>query len=414
MYNNLPTKSTFLYKIKNNILEIFIALMYFFRQSTKLLSNNLKQTSAGNLDLFYLLGFLYVVNKIKNKQTIKKYLFFVIPLTIYAILQLIFIKDVNILKLIINLIKICICIAVMLYVKENFQKINLLKTIKIFTIINLVFIIISIILGTNNFLWRSNDLFNEYSKTRLQLFFLEPSELGFHVAIILIVLLSIIITNKKDNINLKEIISCILVNSICLMLAQPMGAICILSIAFFIIILFEFIYNPSKKKAIIYISILLLFILACGLMVFFENPIANRVIDTINGRDSSNSFRIGVSFEVFKKSLMDYRFLGCGFGNVNTDAFMLKYSDLHLNSVIANSFIYFFVETGIFGILYVGVLIYLLFKSCIIKKSPLNWGLLSFVLIYQFVGSHFTSAIPWAIYGIILSDFCEKEKCEHK
>lgn len=44
---------------------------------------------------------------------------------------------------------------------------------------------------------------------------------------------------------------------------------------------------------------------AIGLMFITKSDIANRIIDTINGKDASNGYRIGVSFDVLKASLKD-------------------------------------------------------------------------------------------------------------
>ena len=138
-------------------------------------------------------------------------------------------------------------------------------------------------------------------------------------------------------------------------------------------------------------------------MIISKNEIVLRAFDTLKGKDPSNSYRVNVSYTVFAKSLPDFHLIGCGFGNLHTANFMNRYDELV--TVVVNSFIYFFIETGVFGIAFVVGLIVFMIKKTIESKNTLKWGLLFFVVIYQFFGSHFTNAFTWAIYGIIMSNF---------
>lgn len=395
--------------LKKNLKEIIVAIFIFFKQSAKLLSNKYSTMLAGNLDPFYLVGGLYVVKNFNNKTKMGKYMKYIIPVILYAIFQWIMLSlsgEVSVLKIFINVAKICLCVAVMLYVKENYKKIDILKIIQFFTYLNLIFIIIAVTIGRNSFLWRLNDIVNDYSKVRLHMFFLEPSELGFHVAIIMIFLLTYLLISKKI-VNKKKIIFYIAVNVICLGLAKSMGAICILALTLGIMITYWTIKKPTKRKIYTYLICVAIAIIVLLILIIGQNSIIMRVFDTISGQDQSNNYRIGVTFDTFFKSLQDYSLIGCGFGNINTEQFLTRYS---LVTVIVNSFIYFWIETGLFGIVCSFILIYKLFQACKKSKSILKWGLFIFLIIYQFVGSHFVSPLNWALYGIILSNYHEDKE----
>lgn len=391
------------------IKEILIAIAIFFKQSAKLISEKYSTLLGGNVDPFFLVGLLYLIKNRSNKEKIKEYLLYIIPILIFAILQFVLLFcffEVSLLKMTINILKICLCISTLLYIKQNYKSINIKKIIYIFTYINLIFMIIALILRNNSFLWRTNDLVNGYSKTRLQLFFLEPSELGFHIAIIMIFITAFILNSEKKEEKLKYLM-CLIINAICLFLAKSMGAICILLLSVVFMLIHYLFKRNDKKKMLIYTFILLIgLILLSIILIKVKNPIAMRVIDTVNGKDSSNNYRIGVSVETLKKSLKDYYLLGCGFGNINTPQFISRYS---LHTVIVNSFIYFWIEAGLFGIVGSAILIYKLFKACYNSKSALKWGLFTFLIIYQFLGSHFVSPLNWALYGLIFSNYNEKE-----
>lgn len=64
-----------------------------------------------------------------------------------------------------------------------------------------------------------------------------------------------------------------------------MGAICIGAVTFAVMFIFDWIRNhDSKKKNIINIVIICCVLAAIGLMFITKSAIANRIIDTINGK----------------------------------------------------------------------------------------------------------------------------------
>ncbi len=316
--------------------------------------------------------------------------------------------QVSIIKGVISVMKIGLCIAIMLYVIEKAKDIDYMQIMQIFSIINLCVMIFALTLGKGSFLWRFNDEVNKYSLTRMQLFFLEPSELGFHVALVMIFLLSYFFVTK-DIKNKVSIVMLFIINAICLILAKPMGSICILALAIGVMVTCWLIKHPTKRNIIIYVSIVLVAIVAVIVLTIQQNPIIMRVIDTVNGTDQSNNYRVGTSIDTYVNTMKDYNLLGCGFGNIHTDRFINRYN---LDTVIVNSFIYFWIETGVFGITITMILFYHLLSACIRDKSVLKWGLFVFLIVYQLVGSHFTSPLNWALYGLILSNFHEENRKE--
>lgn len=388
-------------------MELLVSILYYFRQGAKIIGKgNIQNTLAGNLDPFYMAAPLYFYSNYRDKNKMKK--IFIVVLSIYSwgFIQLIFNEDINITKMIINITKIIICITCMLYVKENCKKINILKITKITSVLFAISIPISYLFYKSSVLWRHNDIHNKYSLSRLNLFYLEPSELGFHVAILIIILIGylFICKNKKERLVLLFLIA---TNSIVLYMARPLGAIVIATFTIGIMILLDLIYKPNKLKFKLYGVILAVALLIVVILIMIKSPIYMRIIDTLRGTDSSNSYRIGVTLNVFKESFFDYNGIGCGFGNLNTSNFISNYSDLGLVVVVTNSFFYFIIETGIAGIIVGFLSIMYLFRICIKEKSVIKLGLFIFLMLYQIFGGHFTSGLYWIIYGIILSKYNE-------
>lgn len=390
--------------------DILFALFYSFRQSTKLLFPKNWEMSA-NLDPFYLFGPLYLFQNLKNKDKLLKVLICIIPLILYAIFQIIILDHINIIRLIINCTKIIICILTLLYLKDNWKKFSFYKIVEYSTILIFFVTIISLILSDNSNLWRFNDVINKYNETRLYGLFLEPSELGFHAMILIIFLMGYFLTTKSTDVKIKMIVFIIL-NCITLYFSRPFGAIVIGFIAIGVMFLYDFIKNFTKRKLLIYSILFILIVFCIVLMYQFNNPIMIRLIDTISGNDSSNWYRISVSLKVLKQSFIDYNGFGFGFGNLGTGLFSSKYYYLGVAKVVSNSFQYFIIEAGVFGIISLVILWYKLIKGVFKNHSYIKISILVFLFLYQIFGGHFTSGLTWALYGLCLSEFNEKSELE--
>jgi len=395
-------------KIKQNIKEISIAIIYFFRQAGQFITKDPSTTLGGNVDPFYTFAPLEIIDSIKNKRITFKYIMFFIPIILFSIIKIIFIKNIIVSRTIINVIKILVCILVLLYVKRNIFKINLYKVCKSTTVFMGIFAIIALILNDSKILWRFNDFINKYTTTRLQFFYLEPSELGFHASIIVIILISCFFSSDTYKEKIK-ILLYILIDLIVIYLARPFGAIVILTCTVAIILICDLIKKFNKIKFLTYTVLTIVAIAIFIGLYFTESPIMMRLIDTINGTDSSNSYRVNLSIELLKRSLPDYNYLGCGLGNLNSHQFRLNYADMGIAQVLANSFIYYMIEGGIFSIITLLILIAYLIKNTIKEYSILKIGLVVFVIAYQIFGGHFTSGLIWALYGIILSPIKDRD-----
>lgn len=386
---------------KNNWIYSFI---YFFRQSTKLLSLKFKNinsaTFGGNLDPFYLFGIYNFKKILCSNKKIREFLLFSLPILFISVIQFVFIKNINYTKFFVNIFKIMICISIMLYVKNKNIKINLVDICKKVTFLLVIFTIIAFLFKESSIFWRLNDYTNIYDLRRLQLFYLEPSELGFHISILLILLFSFLLS-KKDN--KKSIYFLLIINIIILYISKSMGAILLLLISLIVMMITNIIFNGSRQNIKKYLNIG--FVGLIGIVIFLNSNIgmANRIKQTLAGKDGSVNYRVNVSLEVLNKSLKDYDYMGCGFGNLNTTDFISQYQDFKLAQMVVNSYIYFWIETGILGIIYWLILIFYIAKKCIKSKSIIKIGLFTYILLFQFVGSHFTNGLIWLIYGFIIS-----------
>lgn len=389
-------------RIKIEIFEWIICFAFFFRQIAKIfaLDGDTANTLGGNIDPFYLIIIPFIILICKKKYVPKWFMIVNFGMIMYALFQCVIWDDINYVKLFVNVTKIFICVSILYMSISYADKVNYDNIIEKCTFLFGVFTLYSVSIGNaSNIIWRMNDVVNTYSLKRLTLFYLEPSELGFHVAVLMIFLVAKCILAKEVKERVKFILLAT-VNLIALMFAKPMGAICCLALAILVMVIMDFLVRFRETKVVTIGFMTIVCIVVIMLMYINGSNIIMRVIDTLNGTDKSNAYRVGTANEVLISSIEDYYGLGCGFGNSGTESFMLKY---HLPTGIVNSFGRFIIETGIFGLLFLMVLVIVLLYRTINSKDILKYGLLIFLLSYQIFGSHFTNALIWWLYGYIIS-----------
>lgn len=385
--------------------ELLYSFIYVFRQSAQYLCRSKAATLAGNLDLFYLVPILEF-KKLKQKKNILKLAVCSLILFIWFFIQILFLHNINLVKSLVNILKIILCISIYLAVKSK-DDFNLFKTVKIVSILYILLTVLALMFSNTDIFWRLGDVVNKYNLQRLQLLYLEPSELGFHLVILLIVLVHFIFKYflSRDFKNLIVTIILFVSQMSILFLCKSMGAICFGTISLIGFLLYKMYQTLERKK---FLKFILLATVVCVFAFFtlylIGFPIALRVVDTINGKDASNIFRINVTFNTLIQSFKDFHLLGCGFGNMNTAYILDKYESLGLVEVFANSFPTFIFETGIFGILLIIIIFVRLLRTVLVQKSCLKLSLLIFVMSYQVLGGYFTSGLVWAVYGFIANN----------
>lgn len=387
--------------IKNNIKNFIFAIIFLFRQAIFYINTSLGYFLVGNCDIFYLLAPIFIYDNLKDKKQMKIFLNLIILAISYIILQMIFLPNYDLIRAIINVAKILVCYCVMMYTKCNVSKLKCNNIIRIFMFFIMIMLILAIIFP-ESILWRHEDVINKYNLQRLQLLYTEPSELGFHCMIIMLFIVANIISTKNT---LKENIIYLLILAAILVLAKPLGAISIGCLSIIIMIIYDWIINYTKTKTKIYCLTMTIILVIIGVLIATNNSLYLRVHDTLNGKDSSNRYRIKVPFNVTKQIIVDTYGIGIGFGNAEIDANVEKYYSIGLREQgIINSYMNFIAESGILGIGIITYLIYYLLKTALKQKDILKIGLITFIVIYQFCGSHFTNPICWIIYGMILSE----------
>ena len=358
----------------------------------------------GNLDFWYLLGPLYLWKNRKNRSKIKILIYILSVFFFFGVIQIIIRPEINIFKLVIMLAKISVCILVMLYVMDNTDKINILSIAKIVSIMFAITLPIALIFRNSEVFWIIDDPNNAFSPNRLQFVYFEPSELGFRLVILLVILIGFFLVSdcRREKVFLGILI---IINLIIFYFAKSMGTIGIGFLAISVMLLYDWIKHNTRIKTVVYTSGCVLLVIVAVVLVVTENDLYLRIVSTFQGYDSSTNYRIGRAYQILGESFLQYNGIGCGFGNVNTESFL---SQWNLKVVIVNSFVYYMVETGIFGVITLTAFISLLLYRCVKGKSAIKWGLFVFVIIFQFMGSHFTSGLNWVAYGIILSNFNER------
>lgn len=377
-------------------MEIIVAIIYYF-----------KQIISANLDLFYVLALFFIISCfIKKQEIIVKTIILIIPLLIYSCIQIFVINNIDLIKLAVNIAKTYINIFLFIFIKEMWFNFNFKKFIKYICIIYGLSTFIGLIYK-NQVLWRMDDNGNVYNTIRLKLFYYEPSELSFQIGIILIFLVFYMLygNNKKERKNIMVYIICL---CFILYLSSGMGGIiCSFISCIIMYLIYSYRHKTLKQVMIDYLGLITLF-LSMYFIINSNNSLYLRTMDIVTGNDSSTLYRYNIGYIVMKNALINTKGLGVGFGNLNTDISKNIYSHFGLVDVIANSFMYFVMEGGIFSIVFLILVLFYLFNKTYKSKSILKWGLLVYIIIYQIAGGYFTNPMNWIIYGIIASGLTDK------
>lgn len=389
IYNRLCNErnGTLLMKLIKNTQDKSIAIAY-----------NFKQFFGSNLDIFY---FLSVICIFKDKKIIRKSFKYILPIVIYGIFQSLT-GDLNNIKLVVNIAKIYLCILLFLYVKRNAKKIKINKIVYYTSILYIVSIPIALLLKHNTTLWIFNDLTNRFTQTRLRLFYSEASELAFHVSLVIIFTIYLILKSKDKR---RKNIVFLLLLSFVIYLSAGLGAICILSVSLIMMFIIKFFKKPTFKKFIIYYFAGCLLIILSFFYFRSSSALVLRLGAILNGSDSSVNYRLFTSYNVMKAVLVTTNMKGIGFGNLNTDYISFMYYGYGLIGKIANSFMYFISEGGLFSIIYLAVFYLSLLKNINKKNAIIKIPLLFFIFVYQISGGYFTNPTNWIICGLIASKY---------
>ena len=389
-------------------MEILMALLYCFHQMFANLPF-VSKTLTGNLDFFYALGIIGVLFVIfKRKRDISLLIICALPIVIYGIFQGMIIDNLDMQKLMVNISKIAICVSLMILVSRKMKDFKLKKFIDYVCRIYLILTPIAMIFMSNDYLWRLHDTINKYSLVRLNLFYIEPSELGFHLSFIIIILMYLIIKEKVRKARFKYIIY--MIDCIILLVLSGAYGSSIMLIGTITFISFVVILAKMNFKSILVgYGLIIVFTIITILFVVTKSSMFLRTVDTLDGKDSSNSYRVNVTQEFTSTAVTNTNGIGVGLGNLNTDNTRKIFKSTGMTAVVAASYPYFIAESGVFGIVYTVLLLTLLIINVCLKKNMLLANLLLFSFLYQIYGGYFTNPVNWIIYGLILSRWSPKQ-----
>ena len=356
----------------------------------------------GNLNLMYFCTPIIVIMNFRNMSVFKNlYIWFVPFLLIFFMTMLFSPFFNNISKSLIYLLKIFVCIVWFKSMSTIDSKVNMRKMCDFVCL--LIFVLtIAAIFYQKEPLWRLHDTINYYSETRLQLFFMEPSELSEVSGVFLISQL-FLFKKYRNKTNLIFAIGLL----IPLFLSAGLSGIVYTTISvFFFAIISEYkkIKNGKISKLLFYSIIVIVFFTIYIFLVAKGNPIISRIEAVIAGNDGSFNYRYVRAIDALRGFLTDSHLLGIGLGNLRTQitqVYLTRYALLSFS----NSYLFFIAEGGIIAIMYLLNLIVFAFKrvqklNYTINKAYL-WSLLLFIVAIQITGGYFTDPFLWSTTGFI-------------
>lgn len=357
----------------------------------------------GNLNLLYFFGLIAFFCNLKRISSYRLYGIIFLPFVFMVAAEYVFsTSKLDSLRILVYSAKMLINVSLMIYIKQQMQRINLTKIVKMVYLVFSFLLILALITYGKDYLWRINDAFNSFSKTRLEFLYSEPSVLGVVTSILIIICFYRYFFVTKD----KKLLTVLICFSAILVLTFSLSAIAYTFISIVLMLLFQ--KGTIKGK---HVGILILIIVAFVIVMNTENPISSRLYAVIAGDDGSFNYRWNASMATLPIVLHNTNNWGLGLGNMNTELGIgTIYSIGGMDYKFANSFPYFIAENGVLGFVYIVFLVGVLIVSVNRKQIRFNReyslriALLAYAIISQIAGGYFTDPLIWCVYGLISSD----------
>lgn len=366
----------------------------------------------GNLDWYYLLAVVMAVMLLFSKRY-KKY---VKPILIFTLLLLlmecgsIFLVDIIHAPgdMITYMGKLALCVILMFGTIEYFPKFRINKFLYCAITIHAIETIIALV-SKSEFMWRTKDVINKFYETRLQLLYLEPSELSMCSALLMILLVYLI---EQEGFHYLYIVGFGIL-SLDMYLSAGMGGILALGVAIGTVLLYKALEQAVTKKKFYLMGVLLCLGIGAIIFVYGTNfPIAQRTRLILGGElfaDNSTTWRLLIPMRAIGPLLFVTKFAGVGFGNFNAETTWPILAQAYgTRNWFPNSFLYFIAEGGILAIIILILGICYLGYRTYRSKSIGKMLLFVFLVIYQIPGGYFTNPLNWICYGFLLSDMQER------
>ena len=241
--------------------------------------------------------------------------------------------------------------------------------------------------------YKTDLLWRLFGFGRLELFYLEPSELGVFVGFLVILQFYYLINTNRTK---RKFLNFIILATV-LGFSQSLSGILYTVFAIGILIVFRDGGSLTGKKILAFCIL----IIALLMLVSTENFISERLVNIWYGEDSSFDTRFNFPMEMVSTYYREYGMAGFGLGNMNTaeglSFFHLKAS----NYVICAAYFLFALEGGIIALLLEVLFTMHIFYQSLRKKESLYLALFIVMFFYMYLGGYTTNPMIWIICGFI-------------
>ncbi len=323
---------------RENRKELILALMYAFRFIFKIYIDK-----NGNYDLFFILAIILFFSY-GLQVRIFNFTVGVGVLMVGIYLTALFGApyQVYVLKGIVWIAKIMLCLMCYAIVKQEAYTFNLRKFLDYCSIIFIVQTLISLVYRTN-ITWR---LF----ENRMELFYLEPSELGALTSILIIMQAYYLWYDIKNRNSVFHSVRNLIFLGVTAAFSQSASMVVYLLIGLLIIFFFDIFAMRLNTSTVFNVILLVVLVAIMGSYVFAgDSYLSLRIQDILNGSDSSFNTRVTKSFETVAEYFENYGLIGCGFGNQISDYGIAFFALKAVNYGTCSSIATFALEGGYFS-----------------------------------------------------------------
>lgn len=268
--------------------------------------------------------------------------------------------------------------------------------------------VMAMFMKDSNLFWKVSEYQDGVTLNRLKLLYEEPAYLSFICGIMLLFYVYQIISKRFSWKLLAGAIICL----IDMALSNGLGGMIACTISVIVMLAGYVVVHREKlqedfSSRIRWIGALAVVVLTIGGIVILFPIYGSRIFGMTQGSDIGFMYNLQSPIKNLHIIMEQTQGRGVGIGQlVGSDIG----NQLDVHTQLNNSFVNFFAECGVCGIVFVGVLIVCLFAMCMVYGSSVTIALFLYLMIYQCAAGRFDDPVIWFFYGWIAASCSQRRE----
>lgn len=374
-------------------MDLFLAFIYVYKHILM----------SGNLDFLYAFAVAVLVYYVcRGRSAVLQVGLYVLPFVLIVGVTAVFSSyAVDLLQVSIYIAKLVLNLMLMIWVRDNYHKINMRRVVKYTLLFYTINLGICFMFYNNTYLWRVSDVINKYNLRRLKMFTTEPGDIATNAGLVLVIIICWLYRQRHLKHKDTSLLYGFGLLSAVLILAASLNGYCMVAGIFG---LFLLVSECKRLRALkinkIAIGIIIAGVVSIMVLIITDSSIILRIQAVLSGNDSSGGSRFNAPLVELANIWEKTNYVGTGLGNI----------EIATNIAYPNSFLRFMGEGGVPGALYIIALVSVLIYKAVKSRDAMCIAVVVVFVLLQIPGGYFTDPFNWMVYGYVLNRYQFRKK----